>query len=1031
MHGNEITRTQLEFFENRVRPLLSAHCFQCHGEDDQSGSLRLDRFDHLMSGGDSGPVVVPGRPDESILIEAVRYEGYEMPPGEQLSDEQIDVLVRWVEMGVPWPGQDPNRPVRKRELFDESDRSWWAIQPIQEPAIPSPPSDAQSNEIDAFLNVKMLEAGLVPGPRMADGQLIRRLYLDTVGVPPSPQEVDAFASNTASESYSVLVDRVLEDSRFGEHMARFWLDLVRYAESDGYRADEYRPDAWRYRDYVIRSFNEDKPYDRFLQEQLAADELFPEDLDAQIGLGFLRHWVYEWNIRDARTQWKTIVEDITDTTADAFLGLGLQCAKCHNHKFDPLLQKDYFALRAFFEPIIPTATPLANRSDAYADQWENWNTQTREIRDRIDDVLRPYKEKYRDIAIGRFPDDLREVARMSTQERTPHQEQLAYLIYRQVNAEYDRLDRNIDGDDKEKLVALRRELARFDSLKPAPVPTAMTVTDIASVSSPTRIPKGRREVVRPASPTILGGDPIELESMRTRPENYVVINTSVEDPVEVRERPLSERASAEVGVTTGRRAALARWMTRSDNPLVARVIVNRIWQQYFGRGLAENPSDFGILGGPPSHPELLDWLASRLISNGWSLKSIHRLILHSQAYARSTRHADFESHQAIDPQNSLYWRRTPQRLTAEQIRDCLLSVTGQLKPIAGGPSTHADERRRSIYLRVNRNSADPLLQAFDLPRRFASTSGRNTTTTPLQSLLLFNSDHVLDFAKALTDVAFEKKAPTDDRIEAVWKRVYGREIDAEELNESRQFLSNQAKLLGAKSDGSRFDSIATAGLPNRDGRALAFLDDSKPTLSIPHGASLDNRDFTIEAFFQIRSVAKSGTVRTILSKTSSKDRRQGWKFGVTGRGSRRKPQTLVLQLFGETTDGRRGEAALFSDHHVDLDKPYYAAVSFRHATHDEAGQVMFYLKDISNDDEPLLTAKLDHEMVCNYQSEFPLRLGATDGQTESRFDGLIDDVRVSSRSLELEELLFSGEDRAEGVIAYWQFEPDPGLLKSS
>ena len=514
----EISPQHATFFENKVRPLLAEHCFECHSEDEASGELRLDSLGDILLGGESGTAIVPGKPDESVLIEAINYESYEMPPDEKMSDADIEILTRWVAIGAPWPGSDPNAPIRQREQFDEKDRAWWAIQPIVDAKPPKPEanwSDWTRNEIDRFTLAKMQSEGLTPAPEASRRDLVRRVYLQTVGLPPTPEQVAEFLSDDSANAYDRLVDRLLESKEYGEHVARQWLDLARYAESDGYRADGYRPHAWRYRDYVIKSFNDDKPYDRFVQEQLAADEMFPDDLEAQVGLTFLRHWVYEWNIRDAPTQWNTIIEDLTDTTADVFLGLGLQCAKCHNHKFDPLLQKDYFRLRAFFDPIMPADLPLATEDeiDKHRESVAKWEQKTKAIRDQINKIEEPYREKYRNVAIDRFPEDVQAIARKTAEDRSPYESQIAYLVQRQVQEEYDRLDRYIKGDDKEKLVVLRKKLSDHDAKKPSKLPVIMSVRDQSSTPPPTVIAKRKDDVILPGMPTILSPEPMPIESV--------------------------------------------------------------------------------------------------------------------------------------------------------------------------------------------------------------------------------------------------------------------------------------------------------------------------------------------------------------------------------------------------------------------------------------------------------------------------------------------------------------------------------------
>ncbi len=302
---------EMQFFENEVRPLLAERCFACHGEKESNGELRLDSLAHILTGGESGAVIVPGKPAESLLIEAIRYESLEMPPDQRLSEREIAILTRWIAEGAYWPGGDATAAVRNRELFDEEDRGWWAIADLEKPKLPELGSASRAwaqNEIDYFIAERIESHSLTPAPAADKLALARRVFLDVTGIAPTPRQVAEFVDDDSPQAYANLVDRLLDSKAYGEHAARQWLDLVRYADSDGYRADEYRPDAFRYRDYVIRSFNADKGYDRFIQEQLAADELFPHDLDAQIGLGYLRHWVYEWNIRDAarsgRPFWK-------------------------------------------------------------------------------------------------------------------------------------------------------------------------------------------------------------------------------------------------------------------------------------------------------------------------------------------------------------------------------------------------------------------------------------------------------------------------------------------------------------------------------------------------------------------------------------------------------------------------------------------------------------------------------------------------------------------------------------------------------
>jgi hypothetical protein len=994
------------FFENEVRPLLVARCFECHSENESEGDLRLDSLAAMLVGGQSGPAIVPGKPDESELISAIRYESLEMPPDEKLDEAEIAVLTRWVSLGSPWPGADPNAPIRQNPAFDDEDRRWWAIAPVIDPQVPRIAQSQTSwprNEIDHFILDRLASEGLTPAPEASKLEIVRRVYLDVTGLPPTPDQVDAFLNDPSSNAYETMVDQLLHSKGYGERAARAWLDLVRYADSDGYRADGHRPNAWRYRDYVIRSFNQDKPYDRFVQEQIAGDELFPEDTDSQIALGYLRHWVYEWNIRDARNQWKTILEDVTDTTADVFLGLGLQCAKCHNHKFDPLLQKDYFRLQAFLAPIMPIDRVIAEPAKIaqHEQKMAHWEEETANLRKQIAAIEQPFLDKFRNDAIDRFPDDLSEIARKPSDQRTPNEAQLAYLVQRQVEDENKLLDQTVSGETKERLVSLRRELKAFDSLKPEPLPIAMVVSDASSTAPMTVMPKRTDEDVLPGVPSILNAEPMPI-------------------------------LPTDSGQTTGRRSALAKWLTDPSNPLTTRVIANRVWQSHFGRGLAANSSDFGRLGGPPSHPELLDWLTIRFIKDGWSLKSMHRLILLSSTYRQSTTHPRFEEYSLIDPENVLYWRRNTTRLSAEQIRDSLLTVTGTLQDYNGGKGTLPDSPYRTIYTQVNRNSPDQLLDSFDLPQFFSSNSTRNTTTTPVQSLLMINSDLMLGYARKLASKLRSENEETSKQVERAWRRVYGRQPSDLELSRSLAFIASQEAELDEANATTSGGLVETSKLPYRDGQGVRFdIQDPSLRMSVPADATLNSAEFTVEIFFQLRSIAQTGEVRTLVAKWDGSHEQPGWRFGVTGAGSRRKPQTLVLQMAGMKADGKVSEAAIFSDQHIEINTPYYASASFRLPSDGEPGTVTFYLKDLSNDDVLLHTVSVEHEIVADLKNDLQLSIGGLSSSHPQSFDGLIDDVRLVGKALSVDEILFTVENQHPATIGYWQFETVPGVMRNS
>lgn len=1027
--ATDLPAEQLQFFENEVRPLLVEHCLECHSESDQQGGLRLDSRQGLLQGGESGPAITQDGWQMSLLLQAVRHESLEMPPSGKLRDEQIEVLEKWVRAGAPWPEHDGAQRIdwsggkHGAEKIGDEDRQWWAYQPLQEVAVPQVADPMWDTEpIDAFLYYAMAKEGLEPAGPAEPEALLRRVYFDLVGLPPTPQEVTNFLRDPSDTAYRSIVEQLLNDQRYGERWAQHWLDLVRYADSDGYRIDHYRPTAWRYRDYVVRAFNEDKPYDQFVKEQIAGDELFPQSLDAHIATGYLRHWIYEYNQRDVRTQWSFIVDDITDTTGDVFLGMGMQCAKCHDHKFDPILQEDYYRLRAYFAAVLPVDKAIVNDDqwEIQLKQWDAWLAATASLREAIDTIEAPYRDRAQGVAVGRFPPDLQEILRKDETERTPLEKQLASLAYRQILFEFERLESMLSKEDKERVLTLKKDLQAYDNLRPAPVPAALAVSDVSDQAPPTIIPKRKDFSVSPGSP-------------------YVLANVTK-----------AEERIPSVG-STGRRAALAQWLASADNPLTTRTIVNRIWQYHFGRGLAPNSSDFGKLGGSPSHPDLLDWLTADFIRNGWSIKHVHRQIVTSAAYRQSTRHPRFAEYQRIDPLNRYYWRADTKRLDASQIRDALLAVSGQLNSQFGGEGVLGDQARRSVYLRLMRNARDPFLDQFDLPQFFNSESSRNTTTTPVQSLMLINSPEMLRFAQVLAQRITQGSSQLEEQIDRLWLLAYNRLPLERERATALGYLQQISSLAAAESTASsqaaaslteveEMAQVRTGRMLYREGQALNMQSstnsDSAATLLpqtrvLPMGAL---QTWTYECYFQVRSVYDSGEVRTLVSQIDQGNGR-GWSLGVTGKGSRRKPQTLVLQMWGDKNNGEQGEEVVFSDHSLKLETPYYLAVSVELGASGNAGnrpgQVEFHLKDLSNDDEPLLSVSLQHNLIGALTVEGPLVLGGRANSEQHRFDGLLDDCRLTLATVPQEMRLMTTHLTPEKTVGHWRFEPEPGLLRDA
>ena len=498
----------------------------------------------------------------------------------------------------------------KHRIITDADRSFWSFRPVAEV---QPPAVREGgwcrNEIDRFVLAKFEEQGLTPAP-MADRQtLIRRATFDLIGLPPAPQDVDAFVRDPSPDAYEKLIDRLLASPRYGERWARHWLDLVRYAESDGFKQDAYRPNAWPYRDYVIRSFNEDKPYDRFVCEQLAGDELWPDDPDAMVATGYMRGGLYEYNNRDVPKQWTQMLTDVTDVTGDVFLGLSMGCARCHDHKFDPILQADYFRLQSFFAPMLPrNDLPIATkaRRDEYSKALAEWESKTASIRAQMAPIEEAGAAGTMKGAIKKFPQEMQAIIHKAAAERTPLEEQLAQLALRQVVDQSENLQPKIRSADKGRYSELRKQLEAFDGIKPKPLPHGVMMTDVGPVAPPVTIPGHADEP--PLEPAV---------------------------PVVLQDLPGGQLTITQTATSTGRRSALAKWITNPANPLASRVIVNRVWQFHFGKGLVTTSNDFGHLGTRPSHPELLDWLAHRFVEQGWSFKQLHRQIMLSATYCQT------------------------------------------------------------------------------------------------------------------------------------------------------------------------------------------------------------------------------------------------------------------------------------------------------------------------------------------------------------------------------------------------------------
>ena len=768
--------------ESRAFLVVRESCLACHGSLRNSG-LDLRTREGILKGGSRGPAIVPGQPLQSRLYRFVAgLEKLQMPPGRKLDPTRAALLKLWIEKGAPWPAS-----------VAVDDRP-WAFQPLKRPPVPAirNPQSAIRNPIDAFIVAKLKSKGLALAPPADRRTLVRRLSFDLVGLPPTPKEVDAFVADRSPDACEKLVDRLLASPHYGERWARHWLDLARYAESEGFKSDEMRPNAWRYRDYVIQSLNADKPYDRFIREQIAGDELYPDDPDALIATGFCRHWPDESNAQNLKSRRQEILNDITETVGSSILGLTVGCARCHDHKYDPITQKDYYRLQAFFAAVRPRddlpAIPPKQKAE-----WDRkqrvWEEKTADIRAQIAALEEPARQKIYADRFKRFPDDVQQAVSCEPKKRTALQWVLYHKALPQLEFGEATLVGGMKAEQKKQWAELSKQLHEFAPLKPGPLPVAIGITDVGPEAPKTYC---------------LASGVYDKPKEEVEPGVFTILNCAV-PPVAV---PAKE--------TTGRRAALAAWLTNPENPFTARVIVNRVWQNHFGRGLAATSSDLGNAGERPTHPQLLDWLATELVRDGWSLKKLHRLIVTSAVYRQSAEPSP--SATKLDPENRLLARFPRRRLEGEIIRDSILAVAGTLNTKMGGPSVMpelpsgvtargywketadpTERHRRSVYVFVKRNMRFPLFEAFDMPDTHEPCARREITTTAPQALMLLNDESVLDAARHFAGRVLQQAGPDREaQITNAYRLAFNRTPTEEEKHLATAFLRRQSALLAAQ-----------------------------------------------------------------------------------------------------------------------------------------------------------------------------------------------------------------------------------------
>ena len=814
-------------FEKHVRPILKAHCFQCHGEAGKTEAkldVRLRRL--LEKGGETGPAIMPGQPDQSLLLK--RIESGEMPPVERKpTPAERDVLRRWIAAGAKTAAPEPEKP--EESLFTAEERNHWAFRPI---SIPSRQRAAASNlvrtPVDEFLLAALEAKQLSFSPETDRRTLIRRATFDLLGLPPTPDDVEEFVNDSEPDAYERLIDRLLASPRYGERWGRHWLDVAGYADSDGY-TDEDPVRAWsfKYRDYVIRSFNHDKPFDEFLLEQLAGDELVPlphanlsaENLDKLVATGFLRMAPdgTASGAVDQNVARNAVMAETIKTVATSLLGLSLGCSQCHDHRYEPITQADYYRFRAIFEPAydwknwrVPNGRLVTLYTDADRAKAAEIEASAAKIDADRQKKLDEHIQRILERELLKKPEDLRDSLRTAHNtlgpKRTP--EQTALLKdHPSINVNGGTLPL-YDGKAAEEVNAFSKQATELRGTKPLEE-FVMVLNETPNVIPPTFLfSRGEhfapKQQLEPAELSILADGRKPMAESRQ-------LNILPDDPA----LP-----------TSGRRLAYTRWLTSGQHPLLARVLVNRVWMQHFGRGLVGTPADFGVQGERPSHPELLDWLASDFVASGWRLKSLHRQMLLSTAYRQSSSRT--AASDTVDPDNRLLGHFPLRRLQAEEVRDATLAISGKLTAKLGGKPVpvmqdeigqfvlgidningngvpdklvplNGEEFRRSLYVQVRRSRPLSVMDPFDPPLLDPNCPQRNSSTVSPQSLFLMNSEFVQDHSRELSQrIATTAGPDVKSQIALAWRLVFGADPTEAESAEAVAFVTAQTEVFQPK-----------------------------------------------------------------------------------------------------------------------------------------------------------------------------------------------------------------------------------------
>jgi mono/diheme cytochrome c family protein len=760
----------VELFEKRIRPLFIEHCYSCHSSEAKKlrGHLLLDTGAGLLKGGDSGPAIVPGNPGESLLLEAVRYtrKDLQMPPKAKLSAMEIADLETWVRMGAPVPRTSAGSLAKAVDRTRA--REFWSFRPIQKHPVPSVKDETWPvNEIDRFVLHRLEEKGLTPVEPADKRSLIRRATYDLIGLPPTPEEIDAFLADDSPDAFARIVDRLLASPHYGERWGRHWLDVVRYADTAGDNSDYPIPQMYKYRNWVLQAIAQDKPYDQFVREQVAGDLMGGADdrerRERIIATGYLANARRFGSLADPRYPWHLTIEDTIDNLGRTFLGLTINCCRCHDHKFDPLTNEDYYSLYGFFQS---TRYPWAGIELYKAQQ----DLVPLEFTDRALASAREHRQKLAALA-----------AKLAQLDADKEAADKALLATEKLKDEAQRATRVAEivkrlGQIGKAIGDAEKERDNF-AKKPLPYEAAYAVSEEGM--------DGKKRVGNACIQ--IKGDPQRLgkEVPRRFPEVLGGMRL-----------PEDAKGSG--------RLELARWLTDPANPLTARVMVNRIWHYHFGKGLVQTPSNFGKQGKPPTHPELLDYLARRFIASGWSLKAMHRLMMLSRTYQLSSR--EDAANARLDAANDYLWHFRRRRLEAECLRDTLLAASGTLDRSMAGPHPFPDPQkwdftehnvfkavyetnRRSVYLMTQRVYRHPFLGLFDGAATNASTDHRIVSTTPLQALYLMNDPFIHAQAKAFATRLLDDRPDDAARIRWAYLLLFGRPPNGDEETAAQGYLA--------------------------------------------------------------------------------------------------------------------------------------------------------------------------------------------------------------------------------------------------